>query len=40
MIAADIIVMATPVCFYTMNVQMTALIDRTGSRYAEIGKSV
>lgn len=36
MIAADAIVMATPVYFYTMNAQMKTLIDRTYSRYTEI----
>lgn len=36
MIAADIIVMATPVYFYTMSAQMKTLIDRTCSRYTEI----
>jgi multimeric flavodoxin WrbA len=36
MIAADIIVMATPVYFYTMNGQMKTLIDRTCPRYSEI----
>lgn len=36
MIAADAIVMATPVYFYTMNGQMKTLIDRTCSRYTEI----
>jgi len=36
MIAADVIVMATPVNFYTMNGQMKTLIDRTCSRYTEI----
>jgi len=36
MIAADVIVMATPVYFYTMNAQMKTLIDRTCSRYSEI----
>lgn len=36
MIAADVIVMATPVYFYTMNGQMKTLIDRTCSRYTEI----
>lgn len=35
-IAADIIVMATPVYFYTMNAQMKALIDRTVARWTEI----
>ena len=36
MIAAEVIVMATPVYFYTMNAQMKTLIDRTCSRYTEI----
>lgn len=36
MIAADVLVMATPVYFYTMNAQMKTLIDRTYSRYTEI----
>jgi multimeric flavodoxin WrbA len=36
MIAADVIVMATPVYFYTMNGQMKTLIDRTYSGYTEI----
>ena len=36
MIAADVIVMATPVYFYTMNGQTKTLIDRTCSRYTEI----
>lgn len=36
MIAAGVIVMATPVYFYTMNGQMKTLIDRTCSRYTEI----
>ncbi len=36
MIAADVIVMATPVYFYTMNAQMKTLIDRTYSRYMEL----
>lgn len=35
-IGADVIVMATPVYFYTMNGQMKTLIDRTCSRYTEI----
>jgi multimeric flavodoxin WrbA len=38
MIAADVIVMATPVYFYTMAAQMKTLIDRTCSRYTEISK--
>ncbi len=36
MVAADVIVMATPVYFYTMNAQMKTIIDRTFSRYTEI----
>ena len=36
MIVADVIVMATPVYFYTMCAQMKTLIDRTCSRYTEI----
>lgn len=36
MIASDVIVMATPVYFYTMNAQMKTLIDRTCSRYTEV----
>jgi len=36
MIATDVIVMATPVYFYTMCAQMKTLIDRTCSRYTEI----
>jgi len=36
MIAADVIVMATPVYFYTMCGQMKTLIDRTCARYTEI----
>jgi multimeric flavodoxin WrbA len=36
MIAADVVVMATPVYFYTMNGQMKTLIDRTCPRYTEI----
>lgn len=36
MIAADVIVMATPVYFYCMNGQMKTLIDRTVPRYTEI----
>lgn len=35
-IAADVIVMATPVYFYAMYAQMKTLIDRTCSRYTEI----
>ncbi|MHB8066147.1 MAG: flavodoxin family protein [Ruminiclostridium sp.] len=36
MIAADVIVMATPVYFYTMDAQIKTLIDRTVPRYEEI----
>lgn len=38
MVAADVIVMATPVYFYTMSGQMKTLIDRTCARYREIRK--
>lgn len=36
MVAADVIVMATPVYFYTMDAQLKTLIDRTAARYEEI----
>ena len=36
MVDADVIVLATPVYFYTMDAQMKTLIDRTVPRYAEI----
>ena len=36
MIAADVIVMATPVYFYTLNAQMKTLIDRCCAGYLEI----
>ena len=36
MIAADVIVMATPVYFYSMNGQMKTFIDRVCARYTEI----
>ncbi|MDR3561347.1 MAG: flavodoxin family protein [Negativicutes bacterium] len=36
MIAADVIVMATPVYFYTMAAQLKTLIDRIYSRYTEV----
>ncbi len=36
MVKADVIVMATPVYFYTMDAQMKVLIDRTLPRYTEI----
>lgn len=36
MVYADVIVMSTPVYFYTMNGQMKTLIDRSVPRYEEI----
>lgn len=36
MINADVIVMATPVYFYTMNAQMKTVIDRTYARYTAV----
>ena len=36
MVAADAIVMATPVYFYTMCAQMKTVIDRTVARYTKI----
>ena len=36
MISADVIVLATPVYFYTMDGQMKTFIDRTVPRYTEI----
>jgi multimeric flavodoxin WrbA len=36
MIAADVIVMATPVYFYSMCAQMKTVIDRTVARYTRI----
>lgn len=36
MIVADVIVMATPVYFYTMSAQMKTLIDRCCGRYTEM----
>ena len=36
MVSADVIVLATPVYFYSMNGQLKTLIDRTVSRYTEI----
>jgi multimeric flavodoxin WrbA len=36
LIAADVIVLATPVYFYTMNGQLKTLIDRTYARSTEI----
>lgn len=36
MLAADVLVMATPVHFYTMDAQMKTVIDRTVARYLEL----
>lgn len=36
MVNADVIVLATPVYFYSMDAQMKTLIDRTVPRYTEI----
>ena len=36
MVEADVIVLATPVYFYTMDGQLKTFIDRTVSRYTEI----
>lgn len=36
MISADVIIMATPVYFYTMNAQMKTVIDRTYARYTAV----
>jgi multimeric flavodoxin WrbA len=36
MIACDVLVLATPVYFYSMNAQMKTLIDRTFARYSEM----
>ncbi|MEI0490665.1 flavodoxin family protein [Brachyspira pulli] len=36
MLEADVIVMATPVYFYTMNAQMKTFIDRCVTKYLEI----
>lgn len=36
MLDADVIVLATPVYFYTMNAQLKTFIDRCVSRYTEI----
>jgi multimeric flavodoxin WrbA len=35
-LAADVMVMATPVYFYTMDAQMKTLIDRTYAKFTEI----
>lgn len=37
MLAADVIVMATPVYFYTMSAQLKTLIDRTMPCYSQMG---
>jgi len=37
MTAADVLVLATPVYFYTMNAQMKTLIDRTHPKYPNFG---
>lgn len=36
MVSAEVIVLATPVYFYTMDAQLKTLIDRTVPRYTEI----
>lgn len=36
MVAADVIVLATPVYFYTMCAQLKTMIDRTVARYTEV----
>ena len=36
MILADVIVMGTPVYFYTMNAQLKTVIDRTYARYTAV----
>ena len=38
MLSADVIVLATPVYFYSMNAQLKALIDRTVSRWDDFGR--
>ena len=40
MVDADVIVLATPVYFYSMAAQMKTLIDRTVPRYTEISDKV
>ena len=37
MLKADVIVMSTPVYFYSMDAQLKTLIDRTVPRYTEMG---
>ena len=38
MLSADVIVLATPVYFYSMDAQLKALIDRTVSRWEDFGR--
>ncbi len=38
MLSADVIVLATPVYFYSMDAQLKALIDRSVSRYDDFGR--
>lgn len=38
MLSADVIVLATPVYFYSMDAQLKALIDRTVSRWNDFGR--
>ena len=38
MVEADVLVLASPVYFYSVNAQIKALIDRTVARYTEIKK--
>jgi multimeric flavodoxin WrbA len=38
MIQADVLVMATPIYFYSLNAQLKVLIDRTCPQYARISK--
>jgi len=38
MLSADVIVLATPVYFYSMDAQLKALIDRTVSRWDDFGR--
>ena len=38
MLSADVIVLATPVYFYSMDAQLKALIDRCFSRWSDFGR--
>lgn len=38
MLSADVIVLATPVYFYSMDAQLKALIDRSVSRWGDFGR--